>query len=348
MRYLHNGFRVVLGLHRQPAAHRHAAQGWMMLASLAGALVVLVPAGLHSGGAHRRQLAKGIDLRKHGSGNLGATNVIRVLGTKIGLLVFAFDMAKGAAPGRCLSALAAGRRAAHRRSDDHRDRVRCGGDHRPRAADLSEVRQGREGRRHRRRRLSRARADSDAAHAHRLRRRALVERLRVARVAHRRDRCCRCCSRSRSACGRRCSRSACSSRVFVFWTHRANIARLRSGEEHRFGKRGVPAKRPGRDAGDQPRDRARRARRGPIRTMTRGEESLMRCAVVGARRVGNGARRSARGRRARHAALGVRAGRRRRRSTRDHENRRFLAGMPLSPRHPRDERSLRGGEGRVA
>lgn len=42
--------------------------------------------------------SRGIDLRKHGSGNLGATNVIRVLGTKIGLLVFAFDMAKGAIP----------------------------------------------------------------------------------------------------------------------------------------------------------------------------------------------------------------------------------------------------------
>ncbi len=26
---------------------------------------------------------------------------------------------------------------------------------------------------------------------------------------------------------------------FVFWTHRANIGRLRRGEEHRFGKRGA-------------------------------------------------------------------------------------------------------------
>ena len=42
--------------------------------------------------------SRGIDLRKHGSGNLGATNVIRVLGTRIGLAVFAFDMAKGAVP----------------------------------------------------------------------------------------------------------------------------------------------------------------------------------------------------------------------------------------------------------
>jgi len=42
--------------------------------------------------------ARGIDLRKHGSGNLGATNVIRVLGTKIGLVVFALDVAKGALP----------------------------------------------------------------------------------------------------------------------------------------------------------------------------------------------------------------------------------------------------------
>jgi glycerol-3-phosphate acyltransferase PlsY len=48
--------------------------------------------------AHIAGLSKGIDLRKHGSGNLGATNVMRVLGTKIGLLVFAFDMAKGAVP----------------------------------------------------------------------------------------------------------------------------------------------------------------------------------------------------------------------------------------------------------
>lgn len=40
----------------------------------------------------------GIDLRTQGSGNLGATNVLRVLGPKVGLAVFAVDIAKGALP----------------------------------------------------------------------------------------------------------------------------------------------------------------------------------------------------------------------------------------------------------
>ncbi len=40
----------------------------------------------------------GIDLREHGSGNLGATNVVRVLGLKAGIAVFAADVLKGFAP----------------------------------------------------------------------------------------------------------------------------------------------------------------------------------------------------------------------------------------------------------
>ena len=38
--------------------------------------------------------AKGIDIRQHGSGNAGTTNALRVLGPKVGLIVFAGDMLK--------------------------------------------------------------------------------------------------------------------------------------------------------------------------------------------------------------------------------------------------------------
>jgi acyl phosphate:glycerol-3-phosphate acyltransferase len=42
--------------------------------------------------------AKSVDLRKQGSGNLGATNVFRVLGWKIGIAVFLADALKGGLP----------------------------------------------------------------------------------------------------------------------------------------------------------------------------------------------------------------------------------------------------------
>lgn len=38
-----------------------------------------------------------VDIRKHGSGNTGATNVYRVLGRKVGLIAFLGDFLKGAA-----------------------------------------------------------------------------------------------------------------------------------------------------------------------------------------------------------------------------------------------------------
>ena len=41
---------------------------------------------------------KGVDVRLHGSGNLGATNVFRVLGKGPGLLTLAVDISKGCLP----------------------------------------------------------------------------------------------------------------------------------------------------------------------------------------------------------------------------------------------------------
>jgi len=40
----------------------------------------------------------GIDIRKYGSGNIGATNVFRVLGAKSGLITLVLDLAKSAIP----------------------------------------------------------------------------------------------------------------------------------------------------------------------------------------------------------------------------------------------------------
>jgi glycerol-3-phosphate acyltransferase PlsY len=44
------------------------------------------------------RLLKGIDLRGHGSGNLGASNTFRILGTAPGVVVLMLDIAKGFVP----------------------------------------------------------------------------------------------------------------------------------------------------------------------------------------------------------------------------------------------------------
>ena len=62
---------------------------FVVLAYLLGA----VPASYIAG-----RLAKGIDLREHGSGNLGATNTFRVLGAKVAAPVMVFDILKGTFP----------------------------------------------------------------------------------------------------------------------------------------------------------------------------------------------------------------------------------------------------------
>jgi glycerol-3-phosphate acyltransferase PlsY len=56
-------------------------------------LIGSIPAAYLAG-----RLARGIDLREHGSGNLGATNVHRVLGPRIALVVLLVDVLKGALP----------------------------------------------------------------------------------------------------------------------------------------------------------------------------------------------------------------------------------------------------------
>ncbi|HEU4929755.1 MAG TPA: glycerol-3-phosphate 1-O-acyltransferase PlsY [Candidatus Krumholzibacteria bacterium] len=44
------------------------------------------------------KLAQGIDLRQHGSGNLGASNTYRILGGRIALVVLGLDILKGLVP----------------------------------------------------------------------------------------------------------------------------------------------------------------------------------------------------------------------------------------------------------
>jgi glycerol-3-phosphate acyltransferase PlsY len=54
------------------------------------------------------KIGAGIDLREHGSKNLGATNLYRVLGWKYAIPVGAFDVAKGAVPVAVFGAFAGG------------------------------------------------------------------------------------------------------------------------------------------------------------------------------------------------------------------------------------------------
>ncbi|MHB0978493.1 MAG: glycerol-3-phosphate 1-O-acyltransferase PlsY [Thermoleophilia bacterium] len=44
------------------------------------------------------RLVRGVDVRKHGSGNAGATNAFRVLGVRLGIVVLLLDVLKGFLP----------------------------------------------------------------------------------------------------------------------------------------------------------------------------------------------------------------------------------------------------------
>lgn len=63
-----------------------------LVAAVAAYIIGATPFGYLAG------RMRGVDIREHGSGNVGATNVIRVLGKGIGLPVFALDVVKGWLP----------------------------------------------------------------------------------------------------------------------------------------------------------------------------------------------------------------------------------------------------------
>jgi acyl phosphate:glycerol-3-phosphate acyltransferase len=65
---------------------------WMLLGILTSYLIGSIPTAYLFGKA-----LKGIDIRKFGSGNVGATNALRVLGKGPGIAVLLLDVLKGAA-----------------------------------------------------------------------------------------------------------------------------------------------------------------------------------------------------------------------------------------------------------
>ena len=72
-----------------PAPAELLRESWPVLAAyVAGATPFVYLAGK----------LQGIDLRRHGSGNIGATNALRVLGKPIGITVLVLDMLKGLLP----------------------------------------------------------------------------------------------------------------------------------------------------------------------------------------------------------------------------------------------------------
>jgi glycerol-3-phosphate acyltransferase PlsY len=81
---------------------------------LAWRLVVSYLLGAVPFGLVMCRVLKGVDLRTVGSGNIGATNAMRVLGGPLGLVAFALDVGKGYAPAAWLA------------GEDPRWQVACG------------------------------------------------------------------------------------------------------------------------------------------------------------------------------------------------------------------------------
>ena len=264
---------------RRKSARLSAAAVALVLAYLLGSISVRR--------ISRAGCCKGIDLRKHGSGNLGATNVLRVLGCEDRRSsCSSFDAREGRAAGAALARGISATRRAGRLGDRAAASRRSLGHVRP----IFLCSRAEEGRRDRGRGVPRAAPMATLRVARRVRRRASLAHAATCRSAvarRRRGAPGRLLALTHGVRQRSCSPSASSSRAFVFWTHRANIGRLRRGEEH--GSAVGRKRRNRRAAASEQRD----ARRGGRR-----------------RRVGNGARGPARARTATPSRSG-RASRRR-------------------------------------
>jgi len=66
---------------------------WIIAGIITSYLIGSIPTAFIFG-----KLLKKIDIRKFGSGNIGATNALRVLGKKVGISVLALDILKGIIP----------------------------------------------------------------------------------------------------------------------------------------------------------------------------------------------------------------------------------------------------------
>jgi glycerol-3-phosphate acyltransferase PlsY len=68
----------------------------MMIAEFVSVVVIAYLLGSIPFGLIIGKLKKGIDIREHGSGKTGATNVMRAVGTKLGFLTLVLDVVKAA------------------------------------------------------------------------------------------------------------------------------------------------------------------------------------------------------------------------------------------------------------
>jgi len=68
----------------------------MMIAELVAVVVIAYLLGSIPFGLIIGKLKSGVDIREHGSGKTGATNVMRTIGTKLGILTLLLDVVKAA------------------------------------------------------------------------------------------------------------------------------------------------------------------------------------------------------------------------------------------------------------